>query len=391
MPRSIIRKRKKIYHRANTALIAGGEPFFTRLHQLIKNAKNCIHIQVYIFGDDETGHSIANALIEASTRGVQVYLLVDGYASSLPKEFIQQLTNAGIHFRFFEPVFRSRHFYFGRRLHHKVIVIDESIALVGGLNLADRYNDMPNEKAWMDMALQVDGGAALELQQVCNELWKKKIYIPFTRKKNGQQITEAGAKEDDCLVRIRRNDWVMGKEQIWKSYAELFRKSSKNITIMCAYFLPGSTYKQILKNAVRRGVEVTVILAGQSDIKIAKNAERYLYRWMLRNGIKIYEYQPTVLHAKVAVADDSWLTVGSYNINDISAYASIELNLEVKNKPLAEELATELMRIITEDSVHISPEKQLSIFSFTHIKQMLSYYTIRVMLKLSTFYFRQHE
>ncbi len=160
---------------------------------------------------------------------------------------------------------------------------------------------------------------------------------------------------------------------------------------MCAYFLPGTTYKQILKNAVRRGVEVKVILAGQSDIKIAKNAERYLYRWMLRNGIKIYEYQPTVLHAKVAVADDNWLTVGSYNINDISAYASIELNLEVKNKLLAQELNTELLRITEHESEHINPEKQLSIFSFTHIKQLLSYYTIRVMLKLSTFYFRQHE
>ncbi|MES2882689.1 MAG: phospholipase D-like domain-containing protein, partial [Bacteroidota bacterium] len=200
MRKSFIRKRKKIYHCANTELIRGGEPFFTRLLQLIKNAKNCIHIQVYIFGDDETGHTIAEALIEACRRGVQVYLLVDGYASSLPKEFIQQLTNAGIHFRFFEPVFRSRHFYFGRRLHHKVIVIDESIALVGGLNLADRYNDTDQEKAWMDMALQVDGGAAMELQQVCNELWKKKIYIPFTRKKTGQQITEASAKENDCLV-----------------------------------------------------------------------------------------------------------------------------------------------------------------------------------------------
>jgi cardiolipin synthase len=183
----------------------------------------------------------------------------------------------------------------------------------------------------------------------------------------------------------------MAKDQIWKMYAELFRKASSELTIMCSYFLPGIVYRNILKAAIQRGVKVRVILAGKSDIKVAKYAERYLYRWMLRNGLEIYEYQPSVLHAKVAVADAIWLTVGSYNINDISAYASIELNLEVKSKALGREMQQLLQHIIERDCIHITSQKAIKLFSWAHVVQLISYYVIRVLLKLSTFYFKRQE
>jgi cardiolipin synthase len=198
-------------------------------------------------------------------------------------------------------------------------------------------------------------------------------------------------RKGNCLVRICRNDWVKGREEIWRSYYRLFKNARQSITIMCSYFLPGSIFRRQLKLAVRRGVKVKVILAGLSDVKLAKHAERYLYRWMLRNRIEIYEYQPAVLHAKMAVADERFFTIGSYNINDISAYASIELNLEIKSKEFVQRVSGELEEIILRDCMQIDPHTKINIYSLRHMVQMISYFLIRIILKLSTFYFRKQE
>jgi cardiolipin synthase A/B len=133
-----------------------------------------------------------------------------------------------------------------------------------------------------------------------------------------------------------------------------------------------------------------VITAGPSDIMLAKYAERWMYDWLLRNKIELYEYQPTVLHAKVAVCDDEWLTIGSYNVNNISAYASIELNLDVHNAAFAKELAQTLNKIIDTDCIHITKEKHRQ--SKNIIKQLVrwcSYQFIRVVFYMLTFYFKR--
>ena len=130
-------------------LILGGKKYFDFLLKLITNAKESIHIQTYIFAEDETGNLIINALKKSVNRGVDVHLLADGYASKdLSNQFINQLKIDGVNFRFFEPFFKNSNFYFGRRLHHKVVVVDEKYALVGGLNIANHYNDLPNKPSW---------------------------------------------------------------------------------------------------------------------------------------------------------------------------------------------------------------------------------------------------
>ena len=144
------------------------------MKKMIREASHSIHLQTYIFEEDITGESIAAELISASLRGVEVYLLLDGYASrSLSDRFIQRLVSAGIHFRFFEPVWKSRSFYFGRRLHHKVLVTDAHTALVGGVNISDRYNDLPDDPAWLDWAIHVKGDAAVVLFRICVSIWVK--------------------------------------------------------------------------------------------------------------------------------------------------------------------------------------------------------------------------
>jgi cardiolipin synthase len=160
-------------------LIKGGEPYFSKLFELIENAKSCIQLQVYIFDEDETGKAVADKLKEACKKKVDVQVLLDGYASrSLSTEFKNELRNAGIQLRFFNPIFKSENFYFGRRLHHKIVVIDGIQALVGGINISNRYNDMPEDPAWLDWAILIEGDVAYELHKLCNlfySKWNKKI------------------------------------------------------------------------------------------------------------------------------------------------------------------------------------------------------------------------
>jgi cardiolipin synthase len=198
-------------------------------------------------------------------------------------------------------------------------------------------------------------------------------------------------KSQYTSVRIRRNDWVKGKHEVWKSYFDLFTHAQKSITIMCSYFLPGLVLRRQLSKAVKRGVEVKVILAGPSDVMVVKQAERYLYQWMLRNKIRIFEYQPTVLHSKMAVADDHWVTIGSFNVNNISAYASVELNVDVRNRKFATNLQQVMNGIIEKDCIEVTPKNfATNVTIFKKFIYRSCYDLIRVVLNLSTFYFK-HE
>jgi cardiolipin synthase len=193
-------------------------------------------------------------------------------------------------------------------------------------------------------------------------------------------------------VRMRRNDWVRRKNEISVTYIEMFRHAQSHITIMCSYFLPGKIIRRLLRSAAARGVKIKVVIAGTSDVVIAKNAERWMYDWLLRNNIELYEYQPTVLHAKIAVCDGKWFTVGSYNINNISTYASIELNLDVDNADMAAATEKIINDIIANDCVAIT--REINAHSKNIIKQFIrwcSYEVIRGMFYLATFYFKRRR
>nr|WP_294907261.1 phospholipase D-like domain-containing protein [uncultured Lacibacter sp.] len=371
-------------------LVRGGRDYFERLLAMINNAKHSVHLQTYIFEADETGTSVANALCNAAKRGVQVYLLLDGYASqNLPEDFILDLKKAGVSFRWFEPVFRSRYFYFGRRMHHKLLVTDVNYSLVGGVNISNRYNDMPGTTAWLDWALYSKGEVSAELYNLCVEIWNKS---GWGKKKKQILKTEASfhMHGEECLVRVRRNDWVRRKNQISRSYLEMFKKSTSHITIMSSYFLPGRNFRRNMAQAVKRGVKIKVITAGTSDIATAKHAERYLYRWMFKNNIELYEYMPNVLHGKLSTYDGKFVTVGSYNVNNISAYASIELNLDVQHQGFAEKVEAVLNTIIENDCVPITEQEFIKHNSFIkRVWQRICYEMIRLIFFLFTFYFRQ--
>lgn len=374
-------------------LIYGGREYFDLLDKLIDEARRVIHLQVYIFAADSTGVRVADALIRAAMRGVKVYLLVDGYASQgLSHGLIQRLKEAGVIFEQFEPIFRSKTFYFGRRMHHKVIVVDSHHALVGGINIADRYNSVDEQPPWLDMALYVKGVAANELEHVCCNMWND---CTTQVKVHPQKPLPVGAqvfpRKDLAAVRVRINDWVKRKKQIRMSYTDLFANAREEIIVACSYFLPSLKIRKLMSKAVKRGVVIKVIVAGPSDVMIAKHAERFLYRWMLQNHIRVYEYQKSVLHAKLGIADGRRMTVGSYNVNNISAYASIELNLDVRNKPFVAAVKEQLNALIEHDCLEIAPDYYRKSGWLKRIWQRICYGMIKVILYLFTFYFKQEK
>ena len=380
--------------RNRISLVQSGEDYFSLLFKLIEKAKQVIHLQTYIYENDETGRKVAVALKDAAKRGVSVYLHVDGYASQkLRGEFRNGLENAGVYFKFFEPLLKSRHFYFGRRLHQKIFVVDGLYSLVGGLNIGDRYNDMPNERAWFDVALYSEGEISYQLHLICNAMWRKRRKLKDKiEKKDVDEFCESILKEERQNVRVRQNDWVKRKSEVWNTYRSLFAAANESITIMSSYFLPGRTYRKLLSRAAAKGVKVRVILAGKSDVPISKNAERYLYDWLLQKNIEIYEFETTVLHAKMSVADNNMVTIGSFNVNNISAYASLELNLDVKSKEFAAHIQDVMNNLIARDCKQITVENYRSSTNiFRRIWQKASYIIVNWVTTLFTFYFKQEE
>jgi cardiolipin synthase len=372
-------------------LIRGGKDYFTALYELIGAARKVIHFQTYIFSLDATGERVTRALEQAADRGVVVYLMADGYASQhLAGEYEERMRRAGIRFRLFEPVLKSSNHYFGRRLHQKVIVADGSIGLVAGVNISDRYNDLPGQPAWLDWAIHLEGEAAGQLHQVCMELWTRHI---FRKRRLLEWNVEPQFEADwHCRVRVRRNDWVQMHNEISRSYLSMLNGASKSVIMMSSYFLPGRAIRNALSRAVRRGVSVELILAGKSDVSLAKHAERYFYRWLLKHGIGIHEYPGNVLHGKLATADGHFVTGGSYNVNNISAYASIELNLDVEDRFFATEVTLALERIKEVDCVRITEEEYRTKYGWwSRFRQQASYEIVRMLFFIFTFYFRQQR
>jgi cardiolipin synthase A/B len=374
-------------------LVHGGHDYFSTLRDMMDNAETTIHLQTYIFDGDETGQTVSDALLRAAGRGVKVFILLDGYASQhLPKLMIQQWKAAGIRFRWFWPLFKSRHFYLGRRLHHKVVTVDAVRGMAGGVNISDRYNDIGGEKAWLDRALWVEGQAALKLHLICSDMWKKAYWHKGFSKKDRFPWVAGITPEEQCLVRVRRNDWVQGKNEISRSYVEMFRHASSRITVLSSYFLPGSILRKQMALAARKGVDIKIVVGGVSDVKISRLAEQYMYSWLFRNKIRVFEYQDSILHGKMATYDGVWMTNGSYNVNRISAYASVELNMDIRNDAFAAQVEKDMEEIIGQHCIEVTEESYFHHHGIvSKFLQKVAYETIRLLFFLFTFYFKQEK
>jgi len=387
-------KRGRFLPNHDVRLLWGGKAYFDLLLYLIERARESIHLQVYIYESDRTGERVANALIDAAKRGVAVYLLVDGYGSQqLHKTFVARLREGGVHFRVFEPLLRSRHFYFGRRLHRKVLVVDARYAIVTGVNIGDKYNDLPGQAGWLDVAVCLEGDAASELCDACWMTWKNFQFMK--RSPEGCRPAETKiyfGQTHRCALRMRRNDWVRRRYEISRTYREIFQDADEEITLLSSYFLPGRSVQRDIEAAAGRGVRIRVIICSRMDVPLVKDAERYMYDWLLHHGIEIYEYRGNMLHGKLATCDRKWMTAGSFNVNDLSARVSIELNVDLRGDALVRQAVAEMEKIIENDCERITRENvSLKSTVPARLVRWWAFRALRVLFFLGTFYMRQEK
>ena len=327
----------------NLELVYSGKDYFARLEAIIRDAQFEIHLQMYLFENDATGKRIVAALKEAALRKVEIYVLLDGLGSlSFPDELLKDLKFSGINIRFFAPLFSTYTFYLGRRLHRKVVVADAKVALVGGINIADKYHGSTTEKPWLDYAVQLNGEIAKPLQQLCRDKYFKKRELKNTKIKSTFQI------QNDTSVRILQNDWLKGKNEICDGYIKSIRQAKKEIIIIGSYFLPGIRIIQALKKASKNKVTIKLILSGKSDLPMTRRATCFLYDKLLKYNIELYEWNQSVLHGKVAVIDENWSTIGSFNLNNLSSYGSLEMNVEIRSRSFSSEFRTHLNGVISQ-------------------------------------------
>jgi cardiolipin synthase len=365
----------------DVTLVHSGREFFDLLVQLIDASEHSINFQTYIFDDDTTGNSIANALIRAATRGVQVSLLVDGVGSySLGESFVNRLISAGIDFRFFSKLPWQGITQAGRRLHHKVVVFDQSSALIGGINIADKYNDV-NEKAWLDYAVLVKGPIVKHADAICKQISSRRFY-KYPQEK-AERFDDRGIK-----ARLMQNDWFRRKNEISAAYKRALKEAKEEIIIVASYFIPSPRLLKILLMSAKRGRKIKIVLSGQSDVALMRAAMYYLYRKLLLNNARIFEYKAAVLHAKVCIIDRRKVSIGSFNINHLSEFLSVELNVDILDAPFAERFSDELSLLMQNDCNEIVLQDFVK--DHTHFRQFTTFISFKLiswsMRLLSLFY-----
>ena len=331
-------------------LLRTGSEYFPALKAAIDGAQRQIHLETYIFEADATGHAIADALTRAAQRGVTTHVLIDGFGSkNLDSGIIEAMRAAGVRLLKFRPEIspwtlkRQRL----RRLHRKVAVIDGRLAFVGGINIIDDMHTPGQIPPRFDYAVQVEGPVLADIHAAATKLWR---YVSWTQlHQQGRRsppvaaVTAPSGTQRAAFV-IRDN--LRHRNDIENAYLEAIAQARSEIVIACAYFFPGRTFRRALIDAAARGVRVVLLLQGRVEYMLLHYAARALYLYFLNAGVEILEYHRSFLHAKVAVIDNRWATVGSSNIDPMSLLLAREANVLIDDADFARELRLSLNEAI---------------------------------------------
>jgi len=313
--------------------IDGGQAFGA-VHQAIASAREEILLETYILRDDSTGREMNEALAQASARGVTVRVLADGFGSAATKpDFWRRMRGVGIEARLFHPLWSRLRDHFHRD-HRKIIVVDRQIAFIGGMNVADEYGSSRKAKGklWRDAQVRLEGPVAWELAVVFREGWQRAGGDAFAVS-SWEPKDFGGAK---CLVVDSRP----GRGQHEKSavFSALVGASRRRLWITNAYFAPRPIAILALTDAARRGVDVRLLLPGQSDVPLVRHAGHGFYTELLAAGVRVFEYQPAILHEKSVVADDYVTLVGSSNLDFRSFHFNAECNVLIFDDTIAQRM-----------------------------------------------------
>jgi cardiolipin synthase len=349
-------------------LLEGGDALFPRMRQAIAEARQEVWLATYIFHDDPASQAIALVLMEAAERGVAVHVVVDGFGSISTMDKVRaRFAGSAVHLEVFRPLDRWYAWLQPgqlRRLHQKLCVCDEAVAFVGGINVIDDRLDMHHgwqDTPRLDYAVQMRGPLAGAVHATARAMWARAHLVSHWREEvltlarsrarlseargklealrgNGTRaLREANTGPMSAAFLVRDN--LRQRRAIERSYVEAIRNARTRVDIAVPYFYPGRSFRRALRRAARRGVHVRLLLQGKIDYRIAALAAQALYDELRASGVHIFEYTPAFLHAKVAVVDDDWATVGSSNIDPLSLLLNLEANVVVRDAGFAQTLA----------------------------------------------------
>ena len=338
-------------------LLQNGDAFFPAIEQAFDRASYEIYLATYIYADDTTGRQIAVALKRAVLRGVRVYVVIDGYGSSdLPAHMRDRMRKDGIELRVFRPgispwTLRRKRL---RRMHRKIIVVDREIAFVGGINIVDDRASASDIAPRFDYAVAVEGPLVDAIRNSAVQSWSvvagKALRSRADRNAELPVSTFPGGPMNAAFL-LRDN--LRHRRDIESAYLRAINQAQTEIILAQAYFFPGFKFRYGLVNAARRGVKVVLLLQGKVENSLEHYARRAIYGNLLEAGIEIHEYHKSYLHAKVAVIDGHWATVGSSNIDPFSLLLAYEANLVVDDKGFGAALAQSLKLSVVSDSQQI--------------------------------------
>jgi len=313
-------------------LLVNGIQIFPAMLRDIRQAKRTVCLESYIFQRDEAGRQFADAMIDAARQGVEVRLLVDSWGSSL-KDLKKELEDAGVQVRIYRPVRLYSIYEVGRRTHRKILVVDGRIAYTGGLGIAEQWlGNARNTKEWRDTQVRVEGPVVAQMQAIFAEDWTYTTGEILAGDKYYPKMSDAGAIPAQAIKASRGDASSLPK----MFYFMAIQSATRSIRIENAYFVPDSQVREALVKAVRRGVDVQVMVPGRHiDLPLVRLASWSHYGDLLKAGVRIYEYVPTMMHNKVMVVDGLYVAIGSINFDARSMNANAEESLAFYDRDFA--------------------------------------------------------
>jgi cardiolipin synthase A/B len=358
-------------------LLAGGAEFYAELGASIDSARDHVHVLFYIFRNDARGEEMLTHLVAAAKRGVEVRLLLDGLGClGTPARFFRPLIEAGGKFAWFRTghLFRLR-WSINLRNHRKLQIIDGRTAFVGGMNLGREYaGEDPEIGPWHDLTLQLRGAAAGKLQAVFADDW----FFATGEKLVDARYYPQPAHGAKLLVQAMPDGPDSPEDPIQMSIVEMLAAVRDRAWLTCGYFVPFEPLLTALKLAAQRGVDVRLLVSEKTDHRLLIQVGRSYYEELLTHGVRIYEFDAAVNHAKCALLDERWVMVGSANFDVRSMRLNFELNVLVRDPATA----TRLERMLTADFQHGSKEIVLEEFRRRPFRQRLLESTLRPLAPL---------
>ena len=368
-------------------LLNSGDDYFPALLAAIDAAEIEIYLESYIFANDDIGQEVASALCRAAGRSVQVNVTVDGFgARNFKIDFFSPLTADGVRVMYYRPEigrFNMRRHRL-RRLHRKLVVIDGRIAFVGGINIIDDNNAPIDMRPRLDYAVRLEGPTLQQVHHAVRHMWEIVSWANFKRRFRlapvANPVCEIAGKQSAAFL-IRDN--IRHRNDILHAYLDAIDEAKHEILIANAYFLPGIRFGRALYAAARRGVKITVLLQGKSDHPLLRYATQTLYATTLAAGIRIFEYEKSFMHAKVAVIDGQWATVGSSNIDPFSLLMAKEANIVVRDPVFADQLEFSLRSVMATGARELLADELSRLPMHSRILRWLAYAAVRAMVGIA--------